>query len=305
MRIPKVRSKPSAIDRMRALKRGSWTPGALVLLAAVAALAAPADAAATGCGELVTVGTHDRTTPRYALAQPQRAPGQVPRVALVLLVGGGGFLDLDDNGCPRALRGNSLVRSLPNFQGAGFFTALVDAPSDHTGEDGLAGFRITEKHAEDLGAVIADVQARTKASIWLVGTSRGSISAVNAAVRATGPSAPDGLVLTSALMSGYVGGRKPWVAQTVFDLPLEAIRMPILVVGHAGDKCIRSPADLMGNITARTSGVREQVVTITGGPGWPGPPSVKACIGRAPHGFVEQEAEVADGIARFIGGGKY
>jgi len=242
---------------------------------------------------------------RYALAQPQRAPGQVPRVALVLLVGGGGFLDLDDNGCPRALRGNSLVRSLPNFQGAGFFTALVDAPSDHTGEDGLAGFRITEKHAEDLSVVIADVQARTKASIWLVGTSRGSISAVNAAVRATGPSAPDGLVLTSALMSGYVGGRKPWVAQTVFDLPLEAIRMPILVVGHAGDKCIRSPADLMGNITARTSGVREQVVTITGGPGWPGPPSVKACIGRAPHGFVEQEAEVADGIARFIGGGKY
>jgi len=197
------------------------------------------------------------------------------------------------------------VRSIPHFHDRGFVTALVDASSDHPGEDGLAGFRIATEHAEDLGKVIADVRARTEAPVWLAGTSRGSISAANAAARLSGASAPDGLVLTSALMSGQSGARKAWVAQTVFDLPLEAIRMPVLVVGHAADKCLRSPADLMGRVAARTNGAREQVVTVTGGPGRSGLPNLEGCEGRAPHGFVEQEAEVAAGIARFIRGGSY
>jgi hypothetical protein len=281
------------------------TIGRIVLLSAIAALGQSNVAAATACGEVVTIETHDRTATRYALAYPQPAPPQGVRVALVLLVGGGGHPDLDEQGCPRALTGNSLVRSLPLFHGAGFATALVDAPSDHWGEDGLAGFRVAAEHAEDLGKVIADVRTRTKASVWLVGTSRGSISAVNAAATLSGPSAPDGLVLTSALMSGYVGGRKPWVANTVFDLPLEEIRVPVLVVGHAEDKCIRSPPDLMADITARTRGVREQIVTVSGGPGWSGSPGIGACVGRAPHGFVGQEVEVAAGIARFVDGTAY
>jgi len=257
------------------------------------------------CGELVKVETHDGTTTRYALAQPQQALTQDSRIALVLLVGGGGHLDLDERGCPRELTGNSLVRFLPLFHDAGFITALVDAPSDYFGGDGLGGFRIAGEHAQDLGKVIADVRARTNASVWLVGTSRGSISAVNAAARLSGPAAPDGLVITSAVTSGYVGGRKEWVAQTVFDASLENIRIPILIVGHAEDKCARTPPDLMERITARTNGVREQVVTVTGGPGEPGPQSVRACRGRSPHGYVSQEAEVAAGIARFIRGGTY
>ena len=268
----------------------------------------PATAQAAGasdrCGEVVKLDTHGRTTTRYALAHPQPTPADVTRGALVLLVGGGGHLDLDDKGCPRALRGNSLVRSLRNFHEAGFVTALVDAPSDHEGGDGLGGFRIATQHAEDLGKVISDVRARTKGPVWLIGTSRGAISAANAAARLSGASAPDGLVLTSAVMVGSAGKRS-WVGHTMFDLPLDAIRMPVLVVGHAEDRCLRSPANLMDRITARTNGIREQVVTVAGGPGSAGAPSIDACEGRTPHGFLEQEAEVAAGIVRFIEGGKY
>jgi pimeloyl-ACP methyl ester carboxylesterase len=251
---------------------------------------------------VVRIDTHDRTATRYALAYPKSV---APSIALVLLVGGGGYLDLDDAGCPRALKGNSLVRSRRLFNDAGFITALVDAPSDHHDNDGLAGFRTATQHAEDLGKVIADLRARTKANVWLVGTSRGSISAVNAAARLSGPFAPDGIVLTSALMSGQSNAKKAWVAQTVFDLPLEAIRVPVLVIGHVADKCVRSPADLMGKITARTNGVREQVITVTGGPGITGTTSIEACEGRSPHGYVDQEAEVVAGIARFVRGGNY
>jgi len=257
------------------------------------------------CGEVVTITTHGGSTTRYALAA---APGGTmdKRVGLVLLAGGGGYLDLDERGCPRALTGNSLVRMLPLFHDAGFVTALVDAPSDYPGDEGLAGFRSAPQHADDLGKVIADLRARTHAQVWLAGTSRGTISAANAAARLSGLSAPDGLVLTSALMSGQSGGYKPWVSQTVFNLPLEAIQAPLLIVGHAADRCIRSPPDMMGKLAARTQGaVRRQVVTVSGGPGYPGPASVEACAGSAPHGYVDQEAEVAAGIARFIRGGSY
>ena len=263
------------------------------------AVAQPNTAEPDSCGEVVTIPTHGNTTTRYAFASP---PGA--KVALVLLAGGGGHLDLDDKGCQRALAGNSLVRSIPHFHAAGFATALVDAPSDYPGDDGLGGFRIAAAHAEDLGKVITDVRKRTQASIWLAGTSRGTISATNAAAHLSGPAAPDGLVLTSTLMFGS-RGQKSWVSQSVFDNPLEAIRIPVLVVGHAEDKCLRSPPDQMNRIIARTNGTREQVVMVTGGPGLSGPPSLAACEGRAPHGYADQEAEVAAGIARFIGGGKY
>jgi len=104
----------------------------LLAVAVVAIAGAPllaqsnSEPPAGGCGEVVTIETHGRTTTRYALVQP-KGTSQGGQIALVLLPGGGGHLDLDGKGCPRALKGNSLVRSLPHFHGAGFATALVDA----------------------------------------------------------------------------------------------------------------------------------------------------------------------------------
>lgn len=259
------------------------------------------------CGEVVSLATRARSTTRFTLVSPNKSPNHSDDkpVTLVLLPGGSGHVDLDATGCPRALTGNSLVRSIAIFTAAGFGTALVDAPSDYHGADGLEGFRIAAAHAEDIGKVIADVRARTQGTVWIVGTSRGAISAVNAAAHLTGANAPEGVVITSALMAGDSAAKKSWVAHSVFDLPLEQIRLPILVVGHAADRCIRSPAELMPKIVARTQGAREQVVTVTGGPGFSGTWSLAACEGRAPHGFTDQEAEVAAGIARFIRGGSY
>lgn len=100
--------------------------------------------------------------------------------------------------------------------------------------------------------MIADVRARVSGAVWLVGTSRGTLSAANAA-------------------------------------------------------CLRSPASAMESVAARIGSTRKQVVTVTGGPGAPTGPQagIEACVSRAPHGFTEQEAEVAAGIARFVRGGLY
>lgn len=278
--------------------------GLLALALGACALAGGAAAQDT-CGELVTIHGHGTSTTTYSIAMPRASAPEEGRVALVLLPGGPGYMALDANGCARKLQGNSLVRSRELFHKAGFATALVDAPSNHRGEDGLGGFRISSQHADDIGKVIADVRARTKMPVWLVGTSRGAISAANAASRLMGPAAPDGLVLTSPVTSGRVGGFKPWAAQTVFSTKLDAIRVPVLVVVHAADTCIRTPPGLAGSIVAKTNGVREQAVVVKGGAGTSKGVSVEACEGRSPHGFLGQEADVAAGIVRFIGGGRY
>lgn len=263
-------------------------------------LAPPAD----GRGEVVKLETHDRMTTRYALAQG--APAAGARIALMPLVGGGGNINLDDKGCPRSLSRNVLMRMLPLFHRAGFVTVLVDAPSDAFDGDGLAELRTTPQHAEDLAKLIGDVRTRTNGSLWLVGHSRGTISAANAAARLTGSVAPDGVVLLSAMMSGDARARKLLARQSVFDLPLAAIKTPVLVIGHAADNCERSPAGLTENITARTQGAREQVGTVTGGPTKPGRmPNLSACEVGEPHDFVTQEVEIAAGIERFIRGGSY
>ena len=101
-------------------------------------------------------------------------------------------------------------------------------------------------------------------------------------------------------------GRAQVLGRTVgVRLPLENIRLPLLVVGHAADTCVRSPAGLMPQLAARTRSPRQQVVTVSGGPALPARPGLDACEGRTPHGFIEQEAEVAAGIARFVRGSTY
>jgi hypothetical protein len=210
----------------RAYLNHSLLSGFLLFLAATCLAQAPSALGNERCGEVITMETHDRSTTRYTFVPPPKAAGPGGPMTLVLLAGGSGHVDLDAKGCPRALKGNSLVRLIPVFAAAGFGTALIDAPSDFHGEDGLGGFRTSLPHAQDIGKVIADLRARTQGNVWLVGTSRGAISAANAGGRLSGPSAPDGVVLTSAVTSGQRGARKAWVAQTVFDVPLEDIRLP-------------------------------------------------------------------------------
>ena len=278
----------------------------LSLIAAALATVAipPAATAADVCGEAVTLTTRGSTTMRYSFAEGKPAPGGP--ITLVMLIGGGGYMDIDDMGCPRLLSRNVLIRMRTILNEAGVSTALVDSPSDLRTDEGLGVYRIAADHAQDLGMVISQVRARTKGPVWIAGHSRGSLSAANAAARLTGPAAPDGVILLSAMYVGDMKARRAWAAHTVFFTDLEKITIPVLVIGHAADNCVRSMPDQMSNVTAKTRGVRQQAVTVTGGPVAPGrSPSMAACEVREPHDFVEQEADVAAGIARFIRGGNY
>lgn len=270
-------------------------------LAALFALAIPA-AAAARCGEVLQIDVEGGDSFRVALARPESG---TPAATLILLPGGAGAVRLDDQGCPRSLAGNSLVRSIPLFRAAGAATALADAPANLQGRDGLGGHRIAPGHAEAIGTLVRDLRRRIDAPVWIVGTSRGAISAANAASRLAGEAAADGVVLTSPVTVGSRGALA-WTSQSVFDLPLERIRLPLLVVGHEGDKCLRSPPTNLERIAAATAGPRRQVAIMTGGTGSRfATPDLGACEGREPHGFADQEAALVAGILRFVRGGNF
>lgn len=149
------------------------------------------------CRERISLKTHDDTRSAYSLAGSKDAA----RAALVFLFSGGGYLDLDEMGCPRKLTG-TLVRIRGLLNSEGFVTSLVDTLSDRQGKEGLGGFRIHPDHATDIGNIIVDIRALTGKPVWLIGTSRGAISAVNSAARLSGVEALDGLILTSPVTPG-------------------------------------------------------------------------------------------------------
>ncbi|MDB5811166.1 MAG: alpha/beta hydrolase family protein [Betaproteobacteria bacterium] len=276
----------------------------LVAIAIIAASQAIPAQAQERCGELNTLTTRGSTTMSYSFVQA--TPAATGPLTIVLLIGGGGFLDLDDNGCPRRSNRNVLIRMRSMFNESGINTAVVDTPSDLRTEDGFGSYRIAPDHAQDLGMVIAQVRARTKGPVWIAGHSRGSLSAANAASRLTGEAAPDGVILLSGMYTGDPKARRPWAAHSVFMLDLEAIKIPVLVVGHAADACIRSLPDQMINVLARTKGSRQQIATVTGGAvAVARTPNLGACEVFEPHDFVQQENEVAAGLARFMRGSHY
>lgn len=267
----------------------AWSSIAVLLGASLAAQA--------GCGTRLSLPAEGGATQAYTLAEP----AQPPQAIALLLVGGGGALALGSDGCPSQLKGNALVRIQPRLLAAGCATVLLDAPSKRQGEDGLGGYRVEPAHAQDIGALIAALHERFPGRpVWLIGTSRGTISAANAAAQLSGTAAADGLVLSSILSNGQPQARKPWVAHSVFDLPLESIRQPVLLLGHAADRCLRSPPGLMPRVAERLKNaaqVREQL--IAGGPAAEGQGG-DYCEGRSAHGFVGQEAELVEALLGFM-----
>jgi len=127
-------------------------------------LIATSASAQTRCGEVRSFHPLSSGSFSVSIATLRDPPASV----FVLLPGGSGLIDLDAQGCPRALRGNSLIRAIP-----------------------------------------------------------------------------DGIILTSPV-SQDARGSLPFVSQDLFQLPLARISVPLFVLGHAIDACVRSPRGFEG-----------------------------------------------------------
>ncbi len=216
------------------------------------------------------------------------APTQY-KAAVVLFAGGHGGLQLFPNGSMKWGEGNFLVRTRQLFAAQGLFVAVVDAPSDRQNPPYLGGQRQRPEHAADIKAVIAWLRATAKVPVWLVGTSRGTQSVAYLATELEGADGPDGIILTSSIITDARGRPVP-------AMPLEKIRVPVLVVHHEQDGCASCafagvPA-LMGKLTGAP---RSQLLAFKGGDSRGDP-----CEAFAYHGFNGIEPQVVQQTADWL-----
>jgi len=187
--------------------------------------------------------------------------------------------------------GNFLVRSRQLFVERDLAVAIVDAPSDRPGigfRQFLSGFRQTSAHAADIKAVIAWLREHVEAPVWLIGTSAGTQWVGYLATQLTGRDGPDGIVLTSTVLTD--GGRP------VPAVELDTLRVPVLIVHHEQDGCssclFRDMPALMHKLAAVPM---KELIAFKGGESRGDP-----CEAFAYHGYNGIEGEVVARIAGWI-----
>ena len=209
-----------------------------------------------------------------------------PVATLILFSGGGGNPGITPDGIERT--GNFLLRSRYRFAAQGFQVLIPDKPDDR---GDLHGLRATPEHAADVAAIIAFARGRLARPVWLAGTSRGAISAANAA-RLEDSAGPDGLVLLASVTRNGNAGQ-----DSLDDVELERITVPVLLVHHRDDGCYVSPAgDLpdIANALAQAAVVEQKL--FEGG----SESGDRPCGARTRHGFQGIEDGVVDFVAGWI-----
>lgn len=233
--------------------------------------------------QIVALSTGQGVTQSYLLSVP--ATGQALAVA-VLFAGGAGKVNLfREQGRERLKRGNFLVRSRRLFAQVGVVAAVPDAPSDHP--DGMDDeLRLGADHAGDVGKMAADLESRFPGlPVFLVGTSRGTVSAANAGARLRGN--VKGVTLTAAVFLPARRVGRPELS----DFDLSTIPSPRLLVHHVDDECAVTPY-----AKARALSERYPLISVSGGL----PPRSAPCQAMSSHGFLGREAKTVIEIVNWM-----
>ena len=211
---------------------------------------------------------------------------------LILLAGGDGKVIISGKGEIRRMGNNFLVRSRNLFVGQGFLTAIVDAPVDRRGKTGLlGGFRASRQHASDLASVAEALKAMNGKPVIVIGTSRGTVSAANLAARQE-----EGTISAAVLTSSLIKKNKK--GAIVQDLPLAAIKVPVLFVHNRNDGCKVTRLAGVERVVKkmRASGVDSGLIIVESKR-----QKVKnPCQALTPHGFLGIEMAVIGKIAEWI-----
>ena len=214
-------------------------------------------------------------------------PHDSAQATLVLFTGGKGGLGYDAM-ANAPLSPNFLIRSRELFHKKGFNVAIVGRAQDRADLD--FAYRKSAEHSSDIRAVLLRLQQLAPGKLWLIGTSKGTISAASAAI--ANPDVVAGLVLTSSVVSTGTVGNVP-------SLEIGKIRIPTLVLHHRKDACkVCQPERTKHILAGLTNAPRKQLILLDGGSGASGNP----CDAMHHHGFIGQEAEAVDLVTSWISG---
>jgi hypothetical protein len=182
--------------------------------------------------------------------------------------------------------GNFLSRSREFFYEAGFNVVVAYRPSDLSNLE--YDYRTSKAHIAEIEKVLAFAKQEFGKPVWLVGTSRGSVSATATAI-ALGSSQVQGLVLTSSVTSKKDGA--------IGSQAIATLQMPTLVVHHKNDAChICVPAEAAKIVDSLTAAPMKRFVMIEGGAN----PQGETCAAKHWHGFINFEKETVNVITSWI-----
>jgi pimeloyl-ACP methyl ester carboxylesterase len=205
------------------------------------------------------------------------------RGVIVMFPGGAGAIGIQNDG--NIEHGdNFLVRTRDLWRAKGYAVVIVDSIDDQS----MRGLRSTPAYAAIAAKVIDFARQLGNAPVWVMGTSQGSIAAMNAAsAEGTGLA---GVVLTESV--SVLGGSH----ETVFDAHPERVRIPSLIVANQNDECKVAPPNMAQDIAQSMHGTHATVLVVNGGVRR----SKDNCGSLTPHGYYGIEATVIDDIVRWM-----
>lgn len=234
--------------------------------------------------EVRTIPTRPGVTMDFLVMTPEQAP---QRDALIFFPGGNGAgpFKLGEGGIVSGW--SFLVRSADSFIRDGVAVVTVNPPSDHpTGMS--TGFRESDEHARDIALLVDYLEQQGYQRIFLVGNSRGTLSAASLGTRLR-DSRLKGVILTSSLE--YENFLR-W-------LPLEKLNLPVLMVHHREDLCRVSPFQEAEKTRDSLRGHTSVDFTEVSGGAYP---RSAPCDNLSAHGFFGIEDKVVRVITDWVDG---
>jgi pimeloyl-ACP methyl ester carboxylesterase len=234
--------------------------------------------------ELTTVPTRNGVTESYLLIR--NPPNATPKVVVIAFVGGSGVIGLEGKQIPMGFGPgtNFLIRVRNDLVDRDFGEVLVEVPSDKLPQGMSDEFRLGPEHLTDIRAVLADVKKRfPEAKIFLLGTSRGTISAAALAAKLEGE--VQGAILTSTVTQRDRDGP----ALSTFNFA--SIKVPVLLVHHRDDGCKPCPYWAVERLARSWP-----LVSVSGGD----PPQSGPCDPQSAHGYWGRDAAVAKAIKAWM-----
>jgi pimeloyl-ACP methyl ester carboxylesterase len=210
-----------------------------------------------------------------------------PSTALILFPGADGTKHFGEKDGRFWVSNNFLMRSARDLATAGYLVVAVDAPSDRS--YGMSDqFRTSPQHAKDIRKIIAYLKEKHRmTSLYLVGTSRGTMSAAYLASVIEDPSLA-GVILTAVYPPADLG-----------SIDFSEIDDPVLIVHHVFDECRVTPYHGAMELKKQlTESPKVDLVGVTGVI----PPASGPCDPLSNHGFYGMDKPVLRAITDWITG---
>jgi pimeloyl-ACP methyl ester carboxylesterase len=217
---------------------------------------------------------------RVLLVVPPNALG-----AIIMLPGGAGDIGLERDGDIRH-DDNFVVRTRTSWAARGYAVLIPDTIA----RENLRGLRSSPAYASLIWDLVGFAHRQINGRVFLLGTSQGSIAAMNGAAHAPAGTVA-GVILTESV--SVMGGS----GETVFDADPHRVHVPALIVANRADRCKVAPPEMARDIArALTASPEVRVLVVSGGL----TRSANDCGSLTPHGYLGIEDQVISTVTAWM-----